>query len=238
MITREPSPPATEHPAQTHPAQTHPAQTHPAPSHPAQTHPGPSHPESGQSVGRSAVPTSESSSGFLRRRLEARAKRRALAGRQRVVHRVELLGPHWHIVDYHPEDPDFLAIGPGGIFQVTVVDHGRAKVELAGDVVQVQGQRPPYVALAKRDASRISEQMSAVAGRRIPVVPVVAFLGTGELVYWGRPPDGVVMCTYRDLGRALNAHGSRITEPTIQKLLIVAAHVDNTTIGQYLDISG
>jgi hypothetical protein len=45
------------------------------------------------------------------------------------------------------------------------------------------------------------------------------------------------MTTYRDLGRALNAHGNRITEPTIRKLLIVAARVDGGTIGQYLDIS-
>ena len=76
-------------------------------------------------------------------RLQARVQRRALAGRRRVVHRVEQLGPAWRIVDYHPEDPDFLAIGPGGVFQVTVADHGRTKVQLAGDVVQIAGQRPP-----------------------------------------------------------------------------------------------
>jgi hypothetical protein len=175
---------------------------------------------------------------FLERRREQRAKRRTLAGRQRVVHRVEMLGPQWHIVDYHPEDPDFLAIGPGGIFQVTVADHGRAKVELAGEVVQIGGHRPPYVALARRDAGRISQQMSTLAGRRVPVVPVVAFLGTGEVVYYGRPPDGCIVTTYGDLGRALNAHGNRVSEGTIQKLLIVAAHVDSGTIGQYLDIGG
>ena len=80
--------------------------------------------------------------------------------------------------------------------------------------------------------------MSVAAGRRIPVVPVVAFLGSGEVVYYGQPPDGCVMTTYRDLGRALNAHGSRVTETTIRKLLIVAAYVDSDTIGQYLDIRG
>jgi hypothetical protein len=174
----------------------------------------------------------------LGERLAGWAQRRRLAGRNRVVHKVSMLGPHWHIVDYHPEDPDFLAVGPGGIFQVTVADHGRARVELAGDVVQIHGHRPPYVALARRDAARISEQMSAAAGRRIPVVPVVAFLGRGEVVYYGKPPDGCVVTTYGDLGRALNAHGSRIREETIRKLLIVAAEVDTATIGQYLPISG
>jgi hypothetical protein len=68
-------------------------------------------------------------------------------------------------------------------------------------------------------------------------VPVVAFLGSGEIVYYGKPPEGCVMSSYRDIGRALNAHGNRITPTTVEKLLIVAARVDETTIGQYLDIS-
>jgi hypothetical protein len=173
----------------------------------------------------------------LRGRVAEQAARRRLSGRNRVVHKVSMLGPHWHIVDYHPEDPDFLAIGPGGVFQVTVADHGRARVELAGDVVQVFGHRLPYVALARRDAARISQQMSAAAGRRIPVVPVVAFLGRGEVVYYGKPPQGCVVTTYGDLGRALNAHGTRIREETISELLIVAAEVDSATVGQYLQIS-
>jgi len=154
-----------------------------------------------------------------------------------VEQRVEMLGPQWRIVDYHPEDPDFLAIGPGGIFQVTVVDHGRATVDLAGDVVQIGGRRPPYVALARRDAGRISAQMSELAGRRIPVVPVVAFLGRGRVVYWGQPPEGCIVTTYGDLRRALNAHGSRISQPTIEKLVVVAGRVDSASIGQYVDIT-
>jgi hypothetical protein len=187
------------------------------------------------------TPTEAVPKGFfhrLRARRAQREQRRVLAGRQRVVHRVEMLGPSWRIVDYHPEDPDFLAIGPGGIFQVTVADIGRARVEIAGEVVQILGQRPPYVALARRDAARISEQMSAVARRRIPVVPVVAFLGRGEVVYYGKPPEGCVVTTYGDLGRALNAHGSRVRDETIEKLVAIASHVDSATIGQYLGNTG
>src|SRR4029450_10955076 len=139
----------------------------PTAAHQASTHPTPSHPDTGHPVGRAAVPQAEpsqASTGFVRRRLEARAKRRVLAGRQRVVHGVEMLGPQWHIVDYHPEDPDFLAIGPGGIFQVTVADHGRAKVELAGDGVQVDVRRPPYVALARAAARRMPQRADGPAG--------------------------------------------------------------------------
>jgi hypothetical protein len=92
------------------------------------------------------------------------------------------------------------------------------------------------VNLARRDADRISQQMSVAAGRRIPVVPVVAFLGTGPIVYYGRPPDGIVLTSYNDIGRALQAHGNRISQATIEKLLIVAGRVDSATIGQYLDV--
>jgi hypothetical protein len=175
--------------------------------------------------------------GWVQRQFQARARRKAVVGRQRVAQQVESLGPQWRIVDYHPEDPDFLAIGPGGIFQVTVADHGRAKVQLAGDVVQIDGRRPPYVALARRDAARISQQMSLAAGRRIPVIPVVAFLGSGEIVYYGRPPEGCVVTSFGDIGRALNAHGNRVSLPTIEKLVALASRVDSTTVGQFLEAS-
>ena len=231
--------PVPTHPVPSHPVSSRPVPTHPVPSHPVLTNGVRSHPaevspttERGTAAGVANV-----SLGWLSRRREARAQRRAKAGRRRVALRVELLGPQWRIVDYHPDDPDFLAIGPGGIFQVTVCDHGRSGVQLAGDVVQVDGHRPPYVALARRDAARISQQMSRVAGRRIPVVPVVAFLGTGRIVYYGRPPEGCVVTSYRDIGRALDAHGNRIAPHTIEKLVTLAARVDSGTIGQYLDAS-
>ena len=175
------------------------------------------------------------SGGWLRRTLQARVQRRILAGRRRVASRVEQLGPAWRIVDYHPEDPDFLAIGPGGVFQVTVADVGRTKVQIAGDVVQIAGRRPPYVDLARRDAARISKQMSAMAGFRIPVIPVVAFLGTGQIVYWGKPPEGCVVTSYGDVGRALKAHGARLETRTVEKLVVLAKRVDSATVGQFLE---
>src|SRR5688572_12880277 len=199
------------------------------PSHPSSaTHPVPTRPET------PAPSSTGSAKGWLTRRREARRLRRNVAATQRVAHRVELLGPQWRIVDYHPDDPDFLAVGPGGIFQVTVADHGRTRVQIAGEVVQIDGRRPAYVALARRDAARISSQMSRLAGRRIPVIPVVAFMGTGEIVYYGQPPKGCVVTSYRDIGKALNAHGNRIAPHTIEKLTVLARYVDSGTVGQFL----
>jgi hypothetical protein len=163
---------------------------------------------------------------WMRGRREDRANRRLQTQRARVVAQVELLGPQWRVLDLNPADPDFIAIGPGGIFSVTVCDHGRSKVEVAGDVVQIEGRRPPYVQQARKEAQRISETLSTAAGRRIPVIPMLAFMGTGQLVYWGKPPEGCVVSSYRDLRRALDAHGNRLAQPTIDKLCALADHPD------------
>ena len=169
---------------------------------------------------------------WVRQRRLAWITRKTEAARRRVAQRLALLGPDWRVLDIkEATGSDYLAIGPGGIFAVTVKDHGRARVMLAGEVVQVEGQRPPYVAMARRDASRISEAMSKVAGRRIPVIPVLAFLGAGEIVYYGKPPEGCVVASYRDLGRALDAHGNRLAQNTIDKLTALASRVDVGPLG-------
>jgi hypothetical protein len=46
-----------------------------------------------------------------------------------------------------------------------------------------------------------------------------------------------VVTSYRDIGRALGAHGNRITTTTIEKLVAVAQRVDSATVGQYLEVS-
>ena len=174
-------------------------------------------------------PRSPSPLEWMRGRRDERASRKAGALRARVERKVEMLGPQWRVLDLNPDDPDFIAIGPGGLFCVTVCDHGRSKVLLAGDVVQVDGHRPPYVAQARREAQRISVSMSAAAGRRIPVIPMLAFMGSGSVVYYGRPPEGCVVSTYQDIRRALNAHGTRLSQSTIDKLCAIADHPDTWT---------
>jgi hypothetical protein len=159
---------------------------------------------------------------WMRGKRVERAARRTEAKVQRVTQRVATLGPQWRVLDLDPGDPDFIAIGPGGIFQVSVFDAGRSRVMLAGDVVQIDGKRPPYVALARKEAARIADGFSRLAGRQIPVIPVVAIIGTGQIVYYGRPPEGCVVTSYRDIPNALRAHGDRLKQPTIEKLWVLA----------------
>ena len=169
-----------------------------------------------------------------RRRAEREARRLEAAG-ARALTRLDRLGPAWHIVDwprtdvapsyYETEPADeragFLAIGPGGVYAVTVADHGRARVLIAGDVVQINGKRPAYVAEARRDAKRAGQAMSAAVGLRVPVTPVLAFVGSGVISVHGLPKECLV-ATHRELDRLLIAGGARISPATASKLSAVA----------------
>lgn len=160
-----------------------------------------------------------------RRKAEKEAKRLAAAG-QRAATRLDPW-PDWHVIDVPrpvtTEPAGFLAIGPGGVFAVSVLDHGRARVMLAGDVVQIHGRRPPYVADARREAKRASAALSKAVGAKVPVIPVLALVGSGPVSYYGLPKDCLVT-TYRELDRVLASRGERMTPTTAAKLSAVARH--------------
>jgi hypothetical protein len=159
------------------------------------------------------------------------------AAGNRALTRLDHLGPAWHVVDWPRTDvpvpgldgrgsderAGFLAIGPSGLFAVTVADHGRARVMIAGDVVQINGKRPSYFAEARRDAKRASKALSAAVGLAVPVTPVLTFVGSGVISVYGLPKDCLV-ATHRELDRLLVAGGQRISAATAEKLAQVARH--------------
>jgi hypothetical protein len=173
---------------------------------------------------------------WARRRRAERDARRLEAAGARALTRLDRLGPAWHIVDwprtdsaqsyYEPDPSDdragFLAIGPGGVYAVTVADHGRARVLIAGDVVQINGKRPAYIAEARRDAKRAAKALSSAVGLSVPVTPVLAFVGSGVISVHGLPKDCLV-ATHRELDRLLIAGGARISPATASKLSAVAS---------------
>ncbi|HEX8632270.1 MAG TPA: hypothetical protein VF755_29275 [Catenuloplanes sp.] len=184
---------------------------------------------------------------WARRRRAEREARRVEAAGNRALTRLDRLGPAWHIVDWPRTDPHtsqwldlagaenderagFLAIGPGGVFAVTVADHGRARVLIAGDVVQINGKRPAYVAEACRDARRAGRALSAAVGLRVPVSPVLTFVGSGVISVHGLPKDCLV-ATHRELDRLLVSGGARISPTTARKLSAVASHPSTWLIG-------
>ncbi|GGN89850.1 hypothetical protein GCM10010112_74680 [Actinoplanes lobatus] len=174
---------------------------------------------------------------WARRRRAERGARRIEAAGARALTRLDRLGPNWHIVDwprtdltnayYEPNPADeragFLAIGPGGVYAVTVADHGRSRVLIAGDVVQINGKRPEYVAEARRDGRRAAKAISAVVGLNVPVTPVLTFVGSGVISVHGLPKDCLVS-TDKELDRLLIAGGGKISPATAAKLTAVAQH--------------
>jgi hypothetical protein len=179
----------------------------------------------------------ESPLDWVRRQREERASRRQEAAGTRAAHQLGQLGPAWHVVEWPhavsatsaatasapaaETHAGFLAIGPGGIYSVTVVDIGSKRALIAGDVVQIKGRRPAYIPAARKDAKRASKALSTAVGHTIPVVPVLALLGRGVITVYGVPKDCVIT-TYRELHRALLGGGERISAVTAEKLSEIA----------------
>lgn len=161
-----------------------------------------------------------------RRRLE-REQRKLAAARNKTKGRLGRLGPQWHLIDAVSlglDAPDsFLAIGPGGLFAVTVRSQGRSRVLVSGDTVQIKGLRPGYVSQARTFAASISGALTRMAGTKVPVTPVLAFSGSGLLSLYGLPKDCVIM-PYRELDHLLGLYGRRIANRTVAKLASIARH--------------
>ena len=148
-------------------------------------------------------------------RVEQQA-RRAAAVEDRAAHR---LGAEWHVVE--TPTSGFLAIGPGGIFHVCLAQHGRSRVLIAGDVVQIGVKRPPQIANARKEARKAAKALSAAIGHEIKVFPVLAFVGSGPISVNGLPKYCVIT-SYRELHKVLAATGKRIAPQTVEKLSRVA----------------
>ncbi|WP_328471776.1 hypothetical protein OHA21_08095 [Actinoplanes sp. NBC_00393] len=151
-------------------------------------------------------------------------RRRPAAG----VRSLPRLGPAWHIVDWVTahEFPDpvadrFLAIGPGGVYAVLVFGHGRARVLVAGDVLQSEGRRPGYIAEARRTATEVGRHLSTVVGLPIPVKAVLVLDGSGSITVHGLPRDCLI-ADVSGLDRLLIAGGARISPETARKLAVAA----------------
>jgi hypothetical protein len=164
---------------------------------------------------------------WARRRRTDKEARRAEAAREHAVTRLARLGPAWKVVDVQElglaVKNTFLAIGPGGLFLITVKQHGRTRVRLAGDVVQIDGRRLGYVGEAKKLAEQAATAISRTAGSKVPVTPIVALAGTGAIDVHGLP-KGCVVTSYRELDYLLGAYGQRIGPSTVSKLYSIARH--------------
>jgi hypothetical protein len=141
------------------------------------------------------------------------------------------LGEEWQFIEASSlglgRRDAFLAIGPGGVFAVTVKSQGRSRVRLSGDVLQINGKRLDYIGEARRLGDAMSGALSRTAGKTVPVTAVLALAGSGLISVYGLPKGCVVM-PYRELDNLLGAYGERISPPTVAKLASVARHPGTT----------
>jgi hypothetical protein len=172
-------------------------------------------------------PTRPTLTGWSRRRRLEKEMGRLAAARNKTKHRLHRLGAEWQLIDAVAvgiDMPDsFLAVGPGGVFAITVKSQGRARVLISGDTVQIKGGRPAYVQQTRDFAKALSTSFTRTAGTRIPVTPILAFSGSGLLSFYG-PPKGCLVAVYRELDHLLTAYGRRIANRTVDKLASIARH--------------
>lgn len=164
---------------------------------------------------------------WVRSKRAERDVRRAEAAHHRLARRMSSLGDEWRVLDMKEatglDRTSFLAVGPGGVFAVTVKEHGRSRVSFAGDIVQIDGKRPKYVEEARENAKLAAEALSHSAGVSIPVMPVLAFHGSGKISFYGVPKRCLVT-SYHELARVLNARGQRLAPDTVDKVFALAIH--------------
>lgn len=177
---------------------------------------------------------------WLRNRRVERVNRRADAAHQRTAERMAALGHDWRVLDLQAtagsDRMSFLALGPGGVFAVTVKDHGRSRVSFAGDVVQVDGRRPKYVEGARKTAKLAATALTRSTGVSVPVLPVLAFAGSGIIAVYGMP-KGVIVTSYGELSRVLNSRGRRLAQNTVTKLYTLAADPATWVNPQYVPLA-
>jgi hypothetical protein len=73
------------------------------------------------------------------------------------------------------------------------------------------------------NARLAAEALTRTAGVSIPVMPVLAFAGSGKISFYGVPKRCLVT-SYQDLARVLNARGSRLASDTVDKVFALATH--------------
>jgi hypothetical protein len=168
---------------------------------------------------------------WARRRRVEKETRRTDAVRNRTMGRLDRLGEGWRLIEANMlglgTRDAFVAIGPGGVFAVTVKSQGRSRVRLSGNVIQINGRRLDYVGEARRLAQALGGAFTRTAGTAIPVTPVLALAGSGLISVYGLPKGCIVM-PYRELDNLLGAYGDRIGAHTVEKLASIARHPATT----------
>jgi hypothetical protein len=151
---------------------------------------------------------------------------RGALGEAAVGRLLDTLPDGWAVLHAVPvgkgdSDIDHVVIGPGGVFTINTKNHSGQKVWVAGRTFMVNGEKQPHLRNAKHEAQRASRLLSAAAGFRVDVVPVIAVVDPASITMRERP-DQVVVLTSGQLVRWLKKRSATIGPVQMRALLDVS----------------
>jgi hypothetical protein len=134
---------------------------------------------------------------------ELRAAFQRACGEVSVSDALTQLGPGWMVframpADRGPEDLEYIAIGPAGIYSIAVRQHPGRALWINGGILLVEGERMPHIREAEFEAVRASQLLSEVIGSRVEVTPCLVIVEPRSLTV-AKPPRRVAVLTPRDL---------------------------------------
>jgi hypothetical protein len=132
------------------------------------------------------------------------------------------LGPDWSAIHAIPvgtkgSDIDHLAIGPGGVFTINAKHHQGMKVWVGGKRLLVNGQRTDHLRNAAFEASRAAKLLTAAAGSRVDVSPIVAIVGAQSITVRAQPAHILVLSSTR-LARWLKRRPAILSPDEVARL--------------------
>ncbi|HEY0249842.1 MAG TPA: nuclease-related domain-containing protein [Gryllotalpicola sp.] len=137
-------------------------------------------------------------------------------GELRVAEELAKLGPSWVVlhsvpVGEHGRLIDHLAIGPGGVFAITVLHDENSAVWASSDSITVNGAERGYI-LASRDAATdAAVTLTRATGFNVPVYGLLVFIAPYSLTADGEFDD-VGITTDRALHKWLTGVESALDE--------------------------
>jgi hypothetical protein len=163
-----------------------------------------------------------------------RAERRAARARLRewadTFGLIEQAGTGWKALDLGEllgsmEKDLYLAIGPAGIYTVSVKDQPRDTVAFGSDVIQIRGVRDyDSIPRARAHAELVSRMLGAAVGAgNLRVHGIVAYR-KASVLRLGEDPKGVSVVAAQDLAAALGRQGPIMAQRTADKLVMYAAN--------------
>jgi hypothetical protein len=115
---------------------------------------------------------------------------------------------------------DHLVIGPAGVFSLNTKHHPKAKVVVTEKSFRVNGHAENYLHVARHEANKVSEILSAAMDRSMPVRAMIVVMGA-YLDVRSMPPD-VDVIGRRDLPKWFLKRPATLDRSVVRELMFVA----------------